>query len=161
MSQQAYSYLVKILSGRDYSEHKLREKLREKKYSANEIDAAINEIKERGFLREDSYIEARVKAFMNKGCSVSYIKQKLQQEKLTVSEDVIHEIFEEHQVTENAQIERLLGKKLKHISDDKIDAQKEKQKAIRYAFSKGHNPGAVFKIIKTKYTGIQIDESSI
>lgn len=161
MSKQAYTYLVKLLSGRDYSEHKLREKLKEKKFPANEIDNAINEVKERGYLREAVYAEARIKGFMNKGYSASYIRQKMQQEKVTVTEEVIYEIFNEHQISENDQVERLLAKKLKNIPEDKEEAQKERQKAIRYVFSKGHNPGMVFKIMKTKYSGIQINESEL
>ncbi|MBY0413591.1 MAG: recombination regulator RecX [Bdellovibrionales bacterium] len=161
MSQQAYSYLVKILSGRDFSEHKLREKLRAKKYPANEIDAAINEIKARGYLREDSYSEARIKAFMHKGYSVNYIKQKLNQEKVTVTEDYIHNVFEEHRESETEQVKRLLVKKLRSIPDDKEEAYKERQKAVRYALSKGHNPGLVFKILKTNFNGSDLIESDL
>ncbi len=159
MSKQAYSYLVKLISARDYSEHKLREKLREKKFPANEIEDALNEIKSRGYLREEAYSEARIKAFMSKGYSVSYIKQKLQQEKLTVSEDQIQDIFQEHRETEEDQIRRLLGKKLKVIPEDKEEAYKEKQKAVRFALSKGHNPGRVFKILKSHFNGSDIIEA--
>lgn len=161
MSKQAYSYLVKLLSSRDYSEHKLREKLRDKKFPANEIEGAINEIKERGYLREEAYSEARIKAFMNKGYSISYIRQKLSQEKLSVTEEFIQDIFDEHQLTEADQIVRLFKKKLKIVSEDREEAQKERQKAIRYVFSKGHNPGLVFQLLKTKFTGIQIDTTSL
>ncbi|AUN96673.1 regulatory protein RecX [Bacteriovorax stolpii] len=159
MSKQAYSYLVKLLSSRDYSEHKLREKLREKKFPANEIEDALNEIKERGFLREEAYSEARIKGFMSKGYSASFIKQKLQQEKLDVSEEYIYEIFDEHRVSEAEQIKKLLAKKLKGLSEDKEEAHKERQKAIRFALSKGHNPGAVFKILKSNFNsaGIEIE----
>lgn len=159
MSQNAYSYLVKILSARDFSEHKLREKLKLRKYPANEIDAAINEIKARGYLREDAYSEARIKAFMHKGYSVNYIKQKLHQEKVEVTEDQIHGVFEEHRETETDQIKRLLTKKLRSIPEDKEEAYKEKQKALRFALSKGHNPGSVFKILKANFHGSEFTET--
>lgn len=159
MSKQAYSYLVKLLSSRDYSEHKLREKLREKKYPANEIDDALNEIKSRGFLREEAYAEARIKAFMSKGYSINYIKQKLHQEKVEVTEDQIHGVFEEHRETEIEQIKRLLAKKLRNIPEDREEAYKEKQKALRFALSKGHNPGSVFKILKANFNGSEFSET--
>lgn len=158
MSNKAYLYLIKLLSSRDYSEHKLREKMREKKYPANEIDDAINDVKERGYLKEDLYAEARIKAFMNKGYSADYIRQKLNQEKVTVTEVEIYEIFEEHRITESDQIERLLQKKLRVISPDKEKAYNDRQKAIRYALTKGHKPSAVFSILKSKFNGIQIQE---
>ena len=158
MSNRAYTYLIKLLSSRDYSEHKLREKLREKKFPASDIEDAINSVKEHGYLKEELYAEARIKAFMNKGYSADYIRQKLNQEKVTVTEVEIYEIFEEHRVTENDQIERLLQKKLRVISPDKEKAYNDRQKAIRYALTKGHKPGAVFSILKSKFSGIQIQE---
>ena len=132
--------------------------MREKKFPASEIEEAINDVKERGYLKEDLYAEARIKAFMNKGYSADYIRQKLAQEKVTVTEAEIYSIFEDHHLTENDQIERLLQKKLKTISEDKEKAYSDRQKAIRYAISKGHKPGAVFSIVKRKFTGIQIQE---
>lgn len=159
MSKQAYSYLVKLLSARDYSEHKLREKLREKKYPASEIDDAINEIKARGYLREDAYAEARIKAFMSKGYSVNYIKQKLQVEKLDVSYEVIQDVFDEHGESEIDQIKRLLSKKLRNVPKDKEEAFKEEQKAVRFALSKGHSPGNIFKTLKANFKGVEREES--
>jgi SOS response regulatory protein OraA/RecX len=163
-SSKAYSYLVKLLTGRDYSEHKLKEKLQEKvrakKFPADEAQKALNEIKERGFLREESYAEARIKAFMHKGYSANYIRQKLNQEKVSVTEETIYEIFEEYRITEKDQIERLIQKKLRSIPEDKEEAYKERQKAIRFAISKGHNPGAVFQMLKNKFSGIQIENDS-
>jgi regulatory protein len=161
MSNKAYLYVIKLISSRDYSEHKLREKMREKKYPANEIDNVISEIKAKGYLKEELYAEARIKAFMNKGYSADYIRQKLAQEKVTVTEIEIYEIFDEYHLTENDQIERLLKKKLKTISEDKEKAYKDRQKAIRYAISKGHRPGTVFSMVKSKFTGIQIQEDEI
>jgi regulatory protein len=158
-TKEAYSYLVKLLSARDYSEHKLREKLKLKKFPANEIEDALNDIKARGYLREEIYTEARVKGFMNKSYSVNYIRQKMAQEHLTVSEESIQEIFDEHHVDEEDQIKKLLAKKLRSISDDKEEAYKEKQKAARFALSKGHNPGLVFKILKSSFNGQDIGEN--
>ncbi len=104
MSNRAYTYLIKLLSSRDYSEHKLREKLREKKFPASDIEDAISSVKEHGYLKEDLYAEARIKAFMNKGYSADYIRQKLNQEKVTVTEVEIFEIFDEHRISENDKI---------------------------------------------------------
>ena len=162
MSQSAYSYLVKILSARDYSEHKLREKLREKQYSANEIDTAISEIKEKGFLREEAYSNARIRVLMDKGYSVNFIKLKLNQERVEVSEDQIHGIFLEYRETEDEQIKKLLTKKLKSVPEDSgnsEEAYSEKQKAARYALSKGHNPATVFKILKSTFNGSEFNET--
>lgn len=157
----AYNYLVKLLSFRDYSEVKLREKLREKKFSPEETESAINELKSRGYLREDLYIEARIKGFMHKNCSANYIKQKLASEKLTVEYDLIYNIFDEHKIEEADQIQNLLVKKLKSFSTLKNLEYEERnkvvQKAVRYAVSKGHSPQSVFRILKQKQTNSEVD----
>lgn len=145
MSNKAYLYLIKILSARDYSEHKLREKMRERKYPANEIDDAINEIKAMGYLREDLYTEARIKAFMHKGYSPDYIRQKLQQEHLSVESAVIYAVFNEHRVSEEQQIERLAMKKLG--TKKKIDFEQE-SKILRFLLSKGHEFARSKRILK-------------
>lgn len=159
MSNKAYLYVIKLLSSRDYSEHKLREKMREKKYPADEINNVIDEIKAKGYLKEELYAEARIKAFMNKGYSADFIRQKLTQEKVTVTEIEIYDIFEEYHLTEDDQIVRLLKKKLRSISEDKEKAYNDRQKAIRFCLSKGHKPGAVFKVLKSNFnsTNMEVD----
>lgn len=145
-SQKAYIYLVKIISARDYSEHKLREKLREKKYPADEIDSAINEIKSKGYLREDLYAEARVKAFMHKGYSPDYIRQKLSQEHLSITDEEIEAIFAEYRTSPEEQIERLVRKKMHGKTE--FDYAGE-SKILRYLISKGHDFGTAKKIMKS------------
>lgn len=131
--------------------------MREKKYPADEINNVIEEIKAKGYLKEELYAEARIKAFMNKGYSADFIRQKLAQEKVTVTEIEIYEIFDEYHLTENDQIERLLKKKLKEISEDKEKAYNDRQKAIRFAISKGHRPSAVFKVLKSNFNSTEIE----
>jgi regulatory protein len=145
-SNKAYLYLVKIISGRDYSEHKLREKLREKKYPADEIDTAINEIKARGFLREEVYAEARVKSFMEKGYSPDYIRQRLTEEHLTVTDEEIEAVFTEYRLTPEDQIARLIRKKIQGKTE--FDYAGE-NKILRYLLSKGHDFGESKKMMKS------------
>lgn len=146
MSKQAYSYLVKLLSAREYSEHKLREKLREKKFPANEADDAINELKERGYLREHVYAEARIKGFMHKGYSVNYIRQKLAQERVVVTEEAIQDVFDEYRMTEEDQIKHLAKKKVGMKTDLDFDQQ---GKVLRYIISKGHDFSLSKKVLKS------------
>lgn len=144
-SQKAYMYLVKIISARDYSEHKLREKLRERKYPTDEIESAIAEIKSKGYLREDVYAEARVKAFMHKGYSPNYIRQKLAQEHLTVTDEEIEAIFIEYRTSPEEQMDRLIRKKMHGKTE--FDYAGE-SKILRYLISKGHDFGSAKKIMK-------------
>lgn len=144
-SKKAYSYLIKILSSRDFSEYKLREKLRERNYPTNEIDEAIEEVKARKFLREDNYIEARVKAFMNKCYSPDYIQQKLYQEHLEITQELIESIFTEHKMSTELQIRHLASKKIGNKTNLDYDNQ---NKILRYLLSKGHELSQCRKILK-------------
>lgn len=147
--QRAYSYTVKLLTGRDYSEKKLREKLILKKYPKNIIEEVLTEIKDRGFLREESYVEARIKAFMNKGYSKRYILQKISQEADEIGLEVIDEIFLEYRTTEEDQIIKLIQKKIPRTLPIEFEEKKKVfQKILRFVVSKGHNPGNAFKYIK-------------
>lgn len=141
----AYLYLVKLLSARDYSEHKLREKLREKKHPADEIESAINEIKARGFLREAAYTQARVKTFMEKGYSPDYIRQRLAEEHLSVTDEEIQAVFEEYHLTPEVQIDRLIRKKIQGATE--LDYSEE-NKILRFLLSKGHDFGESKKVLK-------------
>jgi regulatory protein len=155
MSQQAYTYLVKILSARDYSEYKLRVKLREKQYPANEIEAAIADIKAKGYLREEVFTESRIRTFMNKGLSVNHIRQKLHQEHLQATDEQIQEIFDENQISEDQQIERLARKKMGSKTDLDFD---EQGKILRYLISKGHDYALAKKVLGTLVSELKIED---
>ena len=150
MSNKAYSYIVKLLSSRDYSEYKLREKLKEKKFPANEIDDALNEIKARGYLRENLYIEARIRSLMNKNYSPIYILLKLNQEHLDANLEQIVEIFNENRVSTQDQIELLIKKKMQRNAEYDYE---EQNKIIRYLLSKGHDFDESRKYLKLLSNG--------
>jgi regulatory protein len=135
-STKAYLYLIKIISNRDYSEYKLREKLKLKNFLNEEIEEAINEIKTKGYLREEIYAEARIKNFMQKGYSPDHIMQKLSQEHLSVSQDDIEVLFTDYQTSPENQIEQLIRKKIRGKSELTYE---EQCKIIRYLISKGHD----------------------
>lgn len=146
ISNKAYLYLVKIISNRDYSEFKLREKLREKHFDDQEIDQAINEIKTKGYLREDVYSESRVRIFMEKGYSPFFIRQKLAEEHLSLSSEEIDAVFLLHSLTPEDQIERLIRKK---IQGKMVVDYAAENKILRYLISKGHDFGDSKKVLKS------------
>lgn len=149
-SNKAYLYLIKLLSARDYSEHKLKEKLQEKvrakRFPAEDAESALNLVKEQGYLREEAYAEARVKGFMSKGYSPDYIRQKLAQERLTVTDQTIGEIFTEYRVSEEDQIERLARKKMGSKTEFDFD---DETRILRFLISKGHDFSTSKKILKS------------
>ena len=146
MSTKAYSYIVKLLSSRDYSEYKIREKLKLKEFPAIEIEDALNEIKSRGFLRETVYNESRIRSLMNKNYSPNYILQKLNQEHLDTNIEQIVDVFNENQVSSLDQIELLIKKKIQRNTEFDFDGQ---NKILRYLLSKGHELDESRKCLNT------------
>ncbi len=151
-SNTAYHYLVKLLSKRDYSEHKLIEKLREKEFQSFEIEGAIAEIKSRGFLRADLYAESKIKGLMEKGYSPDYIRQRLDGEQITVTNEIINNVFVEYQITPEDQIWRLIQKKIpNNKKNDQASTElsyEEESKILRYLMSKGHDFQDSKKVMK-------------
>jgi regulatory protein len=151
--QKAYSYTVKLLTGRDFSEKKLKEKLFQKKVSKEICEKIIDEIKMKGFLREENYVEARIKAFMNKGYSKKYILQKISQEAQMIDIEFINNLFTEYRVTEEDQINKLIEKKMPNVIPSQFDDNRKLfQKIFRFIISKGHNSTLGFKLIKSKFS---------
>lgn len=142
MENPAYNEAIRLLTRQDYSEYKLRKKLSEKNYPHDQIDLAIEKVKSYNYLREDLYLEARIKGLMRKNLSASHIKRKLEQEFLYPSEEYIYSIFSENSFTQNKQINDLIHKKLrnKDLKDLNFEEKRKiKEKIIRHLQSKGHS----------------------
>ena len=149
-NNKAYTYLIRILTKRDYSEYKLRQKLKEKGFEEFDAEEAISLVKEKNYLREDYYIEARVKGLMHKGNSPTYIQNKLREEMLDVSTELILDIFKENHQTIEEQIKYLANKKLR--SSVGKDPYKAREKALAYVIGKGHNYSESKHIIDSMIT---------
>ncbi len=136
----AYKYSIRILSKKDYSRAKLRLKLVARDYE-DIADELIDLLVQKKFLREEYYIEARIKGMMKKNYSPSYIKSKLNEEEAYASEELINSIFEEWGFNKFDQIENLIRKKsISHNwQDEDYKLPENKAKLIRFVHSKGHN----------------------
>ncbi len=138
-----YLAAIRLLARQDYSEYKLRKKLKEKKFEADVIDHVITEIKDLNYLQEHEYRKARIRGFLRKGLSNYFIHQKLGQEFCETTDEEIESIRSEIEVTEEDQVKELIDKKLKGREMSELD-QKEKAKIYRFLASKGHNPNSIF-----------------
>lgn len=140
--KKAYSYAIKLLTGRDYSKVKLAQKMRERDFSNESIRLVIEELERQNFIREDLYIEARIKGFMFKRCSPQYIAQKMAQESLSVDLELIEKIFSEYGQSTELQISELIRKKIpSRIAENQTREEKDKirNRVLRYLLNKGHS----------------------
>ena len=136
----AYKYSIRILSKKDYSRAKLKQKLIARDYE-DIADQLIELLIQKKFLREDYYVEARIKGMMKKNYSPSYIKSKLNEEEVSVAFELIEGIFTEWGYNKFNQIENLIRKKsiIHNWQDDDFKSPENKPKLIRFVQSKGHN----------------------
>jgi regulatory protein len=146
--KKPFDYAIYLLSRRDYSIYKMRQKLRTRECTPQEIDEVIERLLELNYLREDEYKRQRVKGLLYKGYANKYIIQKCQAEMLEVSEEFIDEIRLVDHIDSQEEIDRLIQKKLrnKDIPTDYESKQKLKNKVFNFLISKGYG----FDEIKAK-----------
>ncbi len=153
MNKDCYLKAIRLLTQRDYSRPKLRTKLVNAGFDLNDANECVEKVYEEGYLKEEWYIEGRIKAFMRKGYSPSHIKQRLAQEELSVSEAFISGIFEDHGHDEAGQMDDLLNKKgQRYLSGwsslDYNERQNVKAKLVRTLAAKGFGPSQSLKCIE-------------
>jgi regulatory protein len=142
MNQRIYNYSIHLLARQDYSEYKLRQKLRSKKDNLpHEIEEVIQKLNERGLLREENYRRLFIRKWMLKGEAEDKIRRRGSIEKLEFDDDEFQKVSVELGFTDNDSVQKLLAKKLrsKEIPENKVDKLKLKMKLMRFLISKGHS----------------------
>lgn len=141
MNTRIYNYSIHLLARQDYSEFKLRQKLRSKKDNLpHEVDEVLLKLKEKGLLREESYRRLFIRKWMQKGESEHKIRQRGSMEKLTFEDEEFENVSVELGLTDEDSLEKLVTKKLrsKDIPTDFKEKSKLRDKVLRFLISKGH-----------------------
>lgn len=140
-TKEAYNAILRLLAKRDYSFNKLTAKLKQKGFDASHIEEAIAMAQNKGYFREENYINAKIKTLMFKGNSTHSIKMALDFEGLKIEQEYIQEYFDEYRVDHDDQIKQLMRKKIPRtgIPEDREERYKLKGKVIRFVMSKGHS----------------------
>ena len=157
MNTRIYNYSIHLLARQDYSEYKLRQKLRSKKDNLpHEIDEVISSLHERGLLREESYRRLFIRKWMIKGEAEDKIRKRGAMEKLVFEEGEFEYISKELGFTDDDSIEKLIQKKLrmKDIPTDPKEKFKLRDKVLRFLISKGHSYEDAKSSIRPYFTGI-------
>ena len=139
--KKGWDYALRILAIKDYSIHKMKEKLKMRGISREDSEKIIQKLLELNYLREHEYTKMRIKSLLTKGYSNSYIIRKLSQEHLNTNSEEINEIRSEQDLHSSTQLEYLIQKKLrgKTIPQDFESKMKLKNKIISFLASKGYN----------------------
>lgn len=142
MNQRIYNYSIHLLARQDYSEFKLRRKLRSKKDNLpHEVEEVLEALKGKGLLREESYRRLFIRKWMMKGEAEDKIRKRGAMEKLTFEDDEFRNVEKELGFTDDESIEKLINKKLrsKDIPTNFAEKNKLRDKVLRFLISKGHS----------------------
>ena len=114
----------------------MTKKLKQKGYDSQEIDQCLNILQERKYLQDERYREIRIKQLLNKNYSPSYIRHRLEEEKISSSLEQIEETMNLMALSTDQQRRNLVQKKLTQLDPG---IPRERDKILRYLCSKGHS----------------------
>ena len=137
---------MNLLQKRDYTEHKLRDKLREGMYSEEVIDDAISYLKSYKYIDDERFARDYIAYQMNLR-SRNRIKQDLIQK--GVSSDIIERLLSEAYTEEDNDPELALCVSLlkkKHYDPDSITFE-EQQKLMAFLYRKGFGRDVIGKAL--------------
>jgi regulatory protein len=142
MNSRIYNYSLHLLARQDYSEFKLRQKLRSKRDNLpHEVDEVITTLKERGLLREEKYRILFIRKWMLKGESEDKIRIRGSQEMLKFADEEFEQARSELGFSDHENLKKLIAKKvkLKYLPSDPGEKYKFKNKILRFLITKGHD----------------------
>lgn len=155
--RRIYNYCIHLLARQDYSEYKLRQKLRSKPQNLpHMIDEALTKLKAKGLLREEAYRRLFIRKWMMKGESEDKIRKRGAMEKLNFADDEFEMVSQELGFNDDESLEKLVQKKLrtKEIPKDPKELFKLRDKVLRFLISKGHDfsdaKAAINQYLKTQ-----------
>lgn len=137
----AFDYCVKLLTKRDYSRFKLKQKLIQRNHSEDEVEEVIERLQKLNYLREENYARMRIKNLLLSGYSNQFIQSKLELEELFVSEQLIDTVRQDNGLVQESALDQLIDKKMrsKQIPDDADAKLKLKNKLLSFLASKGYD----------------------
>lgn len=134
MSSLALSYIMSLLSRREYSEFELRCKMQEKAFCEDEINQALSQAQQKHWQSDKRFTENYIRARAQRGYGFNRIQQELKQLK-GIQSHVIDEIMVELETDWSALAHTTLRKKFPDYA--KCNDPKIKQKIWRYMLSHG------------------------
>lgn len=145
--QRGENYAIFLLGRQDYTESKLRSKIKQVHPEA-EPEKIILKMKEYGYINDERFAERYVQSLLHSQCGMAKIKQKM------YSKGFPREIIDSVSSMENVQEydfkASALELKLKLYGEDPITDQKLKQKALNKLLRAGFDFSAARYAVETK-----------
>jgi len=146
--KSARSYVLWLLSRRDYSRHTLESKLKARGIPLADGRALLDALVEEGYFREQNYQKARTRQLLRKGLGASLVKARLRGEKCTVSDGDIKQAFGDIGTDAHAELRTLVEKTVRRLRRRGGYSERElRQRVIRALAAKGHRAGEVLAVL--------------
>ena len=141
----AKSVAVRLLSRREHSAFEIRDKLLKRDFEESEIEQAITELQQGGWLSDERYAEAYIRMRQLKGFGPVRIAMELNERgvKESIVDDYLHAGDESWQQT----LEQQYRKKYKNKS---IEDYNDKAKRIRFLQYRGFTLDLIYRVVKGK-----------
>lgn len=141
----AKSVAVRLLSRREHSAFEIRDKLLKRDFEESEIEQAITELQQGGWLSDERYAEAYIRMRQLKGFGPVRIAMELNERgvKESIVDDYLHAGDESWQQT----LEQQYRKKYKNKS---IEDYNDKAKRIRFLQYRGFTLDLIYQVVKCK-----------
>tara|TARA_R110000868_G_scaffold97619_16_gene268668 strand:- start:13218 stop:13697 length:480 start_codon:yes stop_codon:yes gene_type:complete len=159
MNNECYQRALRLLTQREYSRPKLVNKLSQVGFDREDATLVCQHLFEKGFLKEQWYIESKIKHFMRKGHAPKSIQSRLAAEELNVEICIIEDVFKEYGSSKEDQLEHLLEKKAASIRNswheyDSDQRYKVKMKLARSLVAKGFSPNEGLRAVEAYLNNI-------
>ena len=134
MSSLALTYVMNLLSRREYSEFELRCKMQEKAFSEEDIDQVIAHCQQKNWQSDQRFTESYLNSRSQRGYGINRIKQELRQLK-GIESTTIEAVVRECDIDWSALALNVLRKKFPDYKEKQ--PPKMRQKIWQYMLSHG------------------------
>jgi regulatory protein len=151
---KTYDRALDLLSRRDHSEFELIQKLKRRGCSIEEIQAAIERLKENGVLSGKRYSQSRARSLLNRGYGSRYISAALRQKRAELPASELNQLQEDMGLSDEDQAKKILEKKLRSLKKtpvDKAEKQKVRARLLSFLVRRGVPAGIASRVLKSMW----------
>jgi regulatory protein len=139
----AKSVAVRLLSRREHSAFEIRDKLSQREFDGSEIEQAINELQQGGWLSDERYAEAYIRMRQQKGFGPVRIAMELSER--GVNDSIIDTYLNAQGNSWQQTLQQQYRKKYKNKA---IQDYNDKAKRIRFLQYRGFTLDAICRVVK-------------
>ena len=139
---------LRLLSQRMHSVYEVKTKLKKKTFLYKTIQGVIVELERTNLLNDEQFAKNYIEELILQGKGRYKIISSLQRRGIhrELIEDNLQELDDPD--AEEKRAEEAFNKKLKSLTNAKLEPRKQKEKLIRHLMGKGFSPDVVFKTIE-------------